>query len=93
MHPALPNYKEPVPPFRNWFFTFVHDVPTLAFQICRNNTFFYSPLIRMCRTYNELVCSNKDKIFDISFVLVSCFVSCGLRDRKKNNTFPFSWMS
>jgi hypothetical protein len=40
----------------------------LAMEVYKNNTSYYSPLVRMSRSYNELVRSSKDiDIFDSNF--------------------------
>ncbi|KAL0859619.1 hypothetical protein ABMA27_010746 [Loxostege sticticalis] len=43
--------------------TRVPKVFTLS--VYKNNTSFYSPLVRMCRSYNELVCGSKDTTVDV----------------------------
>ncbi|KAL0832995.1 hypothetical protein ABMA28_001118 [Loxostege sticticalis] len=38
---------------------------TFTLDVYKNNTSYYNPIVRMCRTYNDLACSGKDSVVDI----------------------------
>jgi hypothetical protein len=49
---------------------------TFAIQVYTNNTSYYSPLVRMCRTYNELTRSGRDSGIDVFNNNFSQFKKC-----------------
>ena len=36
-----------------------------AMEVHKNNTSYYNPLVRMCRTYNDIACGSNDAGFDV----------------------------